>query len=76
MNDFNPGPEAAFAFRKMFGPAEISPIGSVGNSHFGYVQPLNPLAENPGWHVTTEIGGLKQRQPIKVHDFLKDFKDF
>ena len=66
---FNPGPEAAFAFRQMFGDSpEISPIGQAGNSHFGYVNPINVNTVNPGWHVTTQIPGLKQGRGISIHD--------
>lgn len=70
---FNPGPQACDGFQKMFGPAEISPIGGyAGNSHFGYVQPLHPAAQNPGWHITTEISGLNQGTSIVHRDFLSD----
>lgn len=73
-NDFNPSADAAYAFRQIFGPDEISPIGGyAGNSHFGYVPPLNPLANDPGWHVTTEVPGLKQGQTIPIRNFLSDF---
>jgi len=74
-NNFNPNNNASNAFNNMFGPAEQSPIGGyAGNSHFGYVQPLNPLSQNPGWHVTTEVPGMKQDFPISIHNNLSDMK--
>lgn len=73
LNNFNPPPSAYNAFNNMFGQPEISPLGHKNSgSHFGYVQPLNPLSHNLGWHVTTDIGGLKQGIQIKHHDFLND----
>ncbi len=76
-NEFNPSPEATFAFNQMFNPQpEISPVGGyAGTSHFGYVRPLHPETVNPGWHVTTEIPGLKQGQTISVHDQVNDMFD-
>ena len=78
INDFdpvwNPDPFATQAFGNMFGPAEVSPLGPCGNSHFGYVNPLNVNAVDPGWHVTTDVPGLKLGEPIRTHTYLDDFK--
>lgn len=73
-NNFNPSPQASFAFNQMFANrAEISPLSSAGNSHFGYVHTLHPNAHNPGWHVTTQVGGLRQGIDISVRDYLNNF---
>lgn len=75
MSDFAPNPDAAFAFQSMFNDrAEVSPLGCAGTSHFGFVRGLHPDGANPGWHVTTQIGGLNQGLPIGHHDFVNDFK--
>ena len=37
----------------------------AGNSHFSYVKDL-------GWHVTTEVPGLRQGQRIAIHDSVFD----
>ena len=74
---FAPKPEHMHHASQIFGPAEISPVGGyAGNSHFGYVNPAHPSAVNPGWHVTTEIPGLKQGMKISIHDHIKDFNNF
>jgi hypothetical protein len=74
--DFNPGPAASESFQHMFGDrAETSPIGGhAGHSHFGFVNPVNVNAENPGLHVTTEVPGLRQGQTIAVHDFVDNMQ--
>ena len=73
-DNFDLTQEASQAFNNMFGQAEQSPIGGyAGKSHFGYVQPLNPLSNDPGWHVSTEVPGLKQGDPVVIRDFLSDF---
>ncbi len=71
---FNPNDQACGAFRSMFGDsAEMSPVGGyAGNSHFGFVNPVNVNAINPGWHVTTEVPGIGAGMPIRIHDFVKD----
>ena len=74
--EFNPGPKAIESFRNMFGDnAEQSPVGGhAGYSHFGFVNPVNVNSQNPGWHVTTEVPGLKQGQTIPIHDFVNNMK--
>ena len=68
MADFNPSSSAAQTFQNLFGRSEVSPLGSAGTSHFGYVQPLNVgTHENAGWHVTTQVPGLRQGLPISIH---------
>jgi HSP20 family molecular chaperone IbpA len=73
---FNPPPNAANAFNHVFGhSAEISPIGGhAGNSHFGFVNPMNVHARDPGYHVTTEVPGMRQGVPIPIRDYLSNFK--
>ena len=75
--DFNPSPAASNVFQSMFNDkAETSPVGGyAGCSHFGFVNPANVNAVNPGWHVTTEVPGLGQGQTISTHDFV-DRMDF
>ena len=72
--DFNPSEKAAVAFSSMFGDnAETSPIGGyAGCSHIGYVNPVNVNSVNPGFHVTTEVPGLKQGQTIAIHDYINN----
>ena len=71
MIDFAPEPPGTQAFQNMFGKsAEFSPLGNAGASHFGFVNPCSVHAENPGWHVATQVGGLRQGVPIVIHDFL------
>jgi len=72
--DFNPSEKATESFRSMFGDdAETSPVGgNAGNSHFGFVNPANMNAVNPGWHVTTDVPGLKQGETIAIHNFVND----
>ena len=74
--EFNPRPKACEAFSGMFGDkAETSPVGGyAGSSHFGFVNLANVNGINSGWHVTTEIPGLKQGQTIAAHDFVDNMK--
>jgi hypothetical protein len=55
---------------------EITPIGSTGNSHFGYVKPY--VEEPNGWHVSTPLPGFGKKEGFDNgftwHDNLNDFK--
>lgn len=53
---------------------EITPIGSTGNSHFGYVKPINE------WHISTPLPGFGKKEGFDNgftwHDNLNDFNNF
>lgn len=65
---FDPGPPAYNSFNNMFGSPEISPLGCAGDSHFGYLNPINANNNNfgyGGWHVTTN---LPKPNPLFIRD--------
>jgi len=72
-NTFNPTPQATEAFRQTFNPIETSPLGQAGSSHFGY---CNPQCANPGFHVTTQVGGFGMKEGfapnegLRLHDMI------
>ena len=69
--EFDPPKPAFDAFRNTFSqPDEITPLGRAGNSHFGYVRPID------SWHISTQIGGFGKREGLDNGLKIVDDLDF